>query len=156
MAKPTLSGRVPQPVKEAVDEYAEEHDISKSDAMRQLLQRGIDYERGRLAEPDDAEGGNSGGDRERLLSRARLGEWLAAGMLFPVLFSAVLFFAVAPLAMFQMVAAQSLVVSCAALAYTFATLSQVAMQDVDINSRLAHVRQTLRLAAVTFRGGGRG
>jgi hypothetical protein len=143
-------------MKEQVEEYAEEHDLNQTDAMRALLQRGIDYERGRLAEPNDAAGGNSGGDRERLLNRVRLGYWLAGGMVVPFVVSAVLFFAVAPLPMFQMFGALSLLVSWGAIVHTYATLSQIAVRDADIDSRLAHVRRTLQLAVETFPGGGRG
>jgi VIT1/CCC1 family predicted Fe2+/Mn2+ transporter len=57
MAKPQLSSRVPRPTKEAVEQYAQEHELSQSDAARRLIERGLDYERGRLSssEGDDTD-----------------------------------------------------------------------------------------------------
>jgi len=45
MAKPTISGRVPQPLKDEFEEYREERDLSMTDAQRQLLRAGLDARR---------------------------------------------------------------------------------------------------------------
>lgn len=50
MAKPTISGRVPQTLKDEFDEYAEERGLSASDAQRELLRTGLEREQGVAAD----------------------------------------------------------------------------------------------------------
>lgn len=42
MSKPSISGRVPQPLKDDFDEYREKNELSISDAQRELLRKGIE------------------------------------------------------------------------------------------------------------------
>lgn len=50
--KPTISGRVTEHVHERVDEYAEKRDLTRSQAMGQLLEAGLEAEdRQRRGEP---------------------------------------------------------------------------------------------------------
>jgi hypothetical protein len=42
--KPTLSGRVPEALEERFETYREHHDLTKSEAMRRLLEAGLDSE----------------------------------------------------------------------------------------------------------------
>jgi len=66
MAKDRIQGRVDDTRKREVEQYAEEHDVTQSEALRRLLGRGIDYEKGHLASSstdDDGDGdGNDDGD----------------------------------------------------------------------------------------------
>lgn len=69
MAKEHISSRVDKTTKREVEQFAEERDITQSEAVRLLVDRGIDYERGRLRSDDD-EGGASVWDIARWLSLA--------------------------------------------------------------------------------------
>lgn len=74
MVKPTIGGRVPQDLKEEFDEFAEEHDLSQTDALRRLLRAGLEAEN----EPDrPAAGGGGQGFVERLASIKTIGVALA-------------------------------------------------------------------------------
>jgi len=52
MAKQQIASRVDDTTKREVEEYAAEHDITQSEAIRVLLARGIDYELDRLKSPE--------------------------------------------------------------------------------------------------------
>lgn len=59
MPKPRIQTRVDENVKGRVEAYAEDRDITQSEAMRHLIVRGLDYEAGELAATD-------GGDIEEM------------------------------------------------------------------------------------------
>lgn len=44
MAKPHISTRIDEGFHDEIEEYAEEHDISRAEAMRRLLRNGLDYD----------------------------------------------------------------------------------------------------------------
>jgi hypothetical protein len=56
MAKPNITGRVPQPLKDEFDEFREDRGLSATDAQRELLRAGLEA-KGRdpyaVGEPDD-------------------------------------------------------------------------------------------------------
>lgn len=55
MPKPKVQARLPQNVYEQVESFAEEHDISQSEATRQLIESGLQHEQlDRLAVNTDA------------------------------------------------------------------------------------------------------
>jgi hypothetical protein len=56
MAKPQIATRVDQRVKERIDAYADRHDITKAEAQRIMISRGLDYEEGRLRPDPDPDG----------------------------------------------------------------------------------------------------
>lgn len=58
MPKPRLNSRVPEETKQEVKDFADQRNLTQSEATRRLLNRGLDYERGILkAQPtfEDAE-----------------------------------------------------------------------------------------------------
>jgi hypothetical protein len=54
MPKPTITGRVPQPLKDEFDEYKEDRNLSMSDAQRELLRAGLDAKAGSSDEPESS------------------------------------------------------------------------------------------------------
>jgi hypothetical protein len=130
--------RLPKPDADRAAEYANQNKISEADAYRRLIRNQLDAVEEEQRNTDD------------LLARARVGEWFTLGMLIPFLAAGLLWFIVAPLPVFQLVGALSLVLSWGALTYTAATLAQVAMQDVETAG--TRIKRTLRLAIIAFRG----
>lgn len=49
--KKTLSAKIPSDLHDDLDEYRDTHDVSKSDATRQLLRSGLDAEQGSQSVP---------------------------------------------------------------------------------------------------------
>lgn len=129
--------RLPKPDADRAAEYANQNKISEADAYRRLIRNQLDA----VEEERNA---------DDLLARARIGEWFTLGMLIPFLAAGLLWFIVAPLPVFRLVGALSLVLSWGALTYTAATLAQVAMQDVETAG--TRIKRTLRLAIIAFRG----
>jgi hypothetical protein len=62
MAKTQIATRVDDTLKQRIDDYAERHDVTKAEAQRHLLSRGIDYEEGRLATGGGEDRGDVAGD----------------------------------------------------------------------------------------------
>jgi hypothetical protein len=62
MAKTQIATRIDDTLKQRIDDYAERHDVTKAEAQRHLLARGVDYEEGKLAPPgtDDTEHDDTG------------------------------------------------------------------------------------------------
>ena len=56
--KTTVSLRLPKPMKEAIEEYAEDRELSRADAHRELLERGLAFDdlQERCAELEELEG----------------------------------------------------------------------------------------------------
>jgi predicted transcriptional regulator len=62
MPKTQIATRVDDTLKQRIDDYADRHDVTKAEAQRHLLSRGIDYEEGRLATGGDGDRGDAAGD----------------------------------------------------------------------------------------------
>lgn len=62
MAKARIQARVDDTRKREVEAYVDEHDITQAEAVRRLVGRGIDYERGLLKDRPD--GGEAQADRD--------------------------------------------------------------------------------------------
>lgn len=137
MGKIQKATRLPPDDAERLEEYADERGISEADALRRIIHDRLDA----VEEERNA---------DDLLARARVGEWFTLGMLIPFLAAGLLWFVVAPLPVFQLVGALSLVLSWGALTYTSATLAQVAVRDVETAG--TRIKRTLRLAIIAFRG----
>jgi hypothetical protein len=52
MPKPVISGRVPERLKEDFDDYKERHDLSVTEAQRELIRSGLDAKAGGEEEPE--------------------------------------------------------------------------------------------------------
>jgi predicted transcriptional regulator len=67
MAKTQIATRIDDTLKRRIDDYAERHDVTKAEAQRHLLARGIDYEEGRLSSPGSGDGQRVAGDVLRIV-----------------------------------------------------------------------------------------
>lgn len=59
MPKPTISGRVPQTLKDDFDEYCDENEISITDGQRELLRAGLEAEKHEDSADNEADGAAS-------------------------------------------------------------------------------------------------
>lgn len=89
MAKTQIATRVDDTLKQRIDDYAERHDVTKAEAQRHLLSRGIDYEEGRLATGRDEDSGAAFGDwlvmAENMAAFGSASAGMALGMILGVL-----------------------------------------------------------------------
>lgn len=75
--KPQVQARIPEDVKDGIDEYCDEHDVTQSDAVRRALQRTyLDAEQLR----DEFDDTNSINQTYRLLLGRLIAVALAAGI----------------------------------------------------------------------------
>jgi hypothetical protein len=100
MAKPRIQTRVDENVKDRIEEYADRYDMSKSEAMRHLLTRGLDYEDGNLVVPDERQPALPDGGVKQLAEnqerQQRSQQYQGAGLAFGIVYLALLTTGVLP------------------------------------------------------------
>jgi len=94
MAKPQIATRVDENVKGRIEEYADRHNMSQSEAMRHLLTRGLDYEDGNLVVPDERQPALADGGVKQLAEnqerQQRSQQYQGAGLAFGIVYLALL------------------------------------------------------------------
>lgn len=126
----TLSGRVPEPVKERVEEMAEEREMSQSMMMRELLREAIEHKE-TDTEPGQSTRSAVSGSVEQ---RADLAQLLAGLGILTVALSLVIQSAIIPVlsapypvAAFMLETVQNLLLAVAAVLVAFAVKNAVEM-----------------------------